>query len=77
MAMHDPLAVGVVVDPTLVHTVALPVEVETRGEWTAGMTVADRRPLPPHLKAPANLNVALSVEGERFLALFCARLREL
>jgi purine nucleosidase len=76
MAMHDPLAVGVAVDPTLVHTVALPVQVEARGEWTTGMTVADRRPLPPHLKAPANLNVALGVEGERFLALFCARLRE-
>jgi len=73
--MHDPLAVGAVIDPTLVQTVALPVQVETKGEWTTAMTVADRRPLGPHLKAPANMNVALGVDGDRFLDLFCSRLR--
>jgi inosine-uridine nucleoside N-ribohydrolase len=77
MAMHDPLAVGVVIDATLLQTVALPVQVETKGEWTTAMTVADRRPLPPHVKAPANMDVALGVDGERFLELFCTRLRGL
>jgi inosine-uridine nucleoside N-ribohydrolase len=77
MAMHDPLAVGAVVDPALIRTVALPVQVETTGELTTAMTVADRRPLSPNLKAPANMNVALGVDGERFLELFLSRLRRL
>ena len=73
--MHDPLAVGAVIDPSLVRSVPLPVQVETRGEWTAGMTLADRRPLRADLKAPANVHVALDVEATRFLDLFLARLR--
>jgi inosine-uridine nucleoside N-ribohydrolase len=75
MAMHDPLAVGAVIDPTLVRTVPLPVQVETTGQWTTGMTVADRRPARSELTAPANARVALDVEGDRFLDLFLARLR--
>jgi purine nucleosidase len=77
MAMHDPLAVGTVIDPTLVRTVPLPLQVETAGQWTTGMTVADRRSLHPELKAPANANVALDVDSSRFLDLFLTRLRGL
>jgi inosine-uridine nucleoside N-ribohydrolase len=76
MAMHDPLVVGAVIDPTLIQTVALPVQVETKGEWTTAMTVADRRPLHSNLKAPPNMHVALQVDGERFLELFLSRLRQ-
>ncbi len=43
--MHDPLAVAVACDPALVQAVQLPVGIETRGEWTRGMTVADQRVL--------------------------------
>ena len=43
--IHDPLAVAAALDRTLVTTEALYVDVETRGEITAGMTVADRRHL--------------------------------
>jgi purine nucleosidase/pyrimidine-specific ribonucleoside hydrolase len=74
MAMHDPLAVGAVIDPTLVRTVPLPVQVETKGELTTAMTVADRRPLRPDLKAPATMNVAVEVDDARFLEMFLARL---
>jgi inosine-uridine nucleoside N-ribohydrolase len=41
--MYDPLAVGVAIDPTLVTAPAMHVEVETRGEFTRGETVANRR----------------------------------
>ncbi len=75
MALHDPLAVGAVIDPSIVRTVVLPVRIETKGELTTGMTVADRRPLPPECKAPANANVALDVDGDRFLELFLGRIR--
>ncbi len=41
--MYDPLAVGVAVDSTLVTAPAMRVDVETRGEFTRGETVANRR----------------------------------
>jgi purine nucleosidase/pyrimidine-specific ribonucleoside hydrolase len=74
MAMHDPLAVGALIDSTIVHTAPLSVQVETKGEFTTGMVVADRRPLQPDLKVPANVNVALEVEAVRFLEMFLNRL---
>jgi purine nucleosidase len=41
--MYDPLAVGVAIDGTLVKAPAMHVDVETRGEFTRGETVANRR----------------------------------
>jgi inosine-uridine nucleoside N-ribohydrolase len=41
--MYDPLAVGVAIDSTLVTAPSMHVEVETRGEFTRGETVANRR----------------------------------
>jgi purine nucleosidase len=62
--IHDPLAVAAALDRSLVTTEALYVDVETAGELTAGMTVADRRRLTG--KAP-NLDVALSADVRTFL----------
>ena len=55
--IHDPLAVAAALDRDLVTTEALYVDVETRGELTAGMTVADRRRLTGR---PPNLDVAVT-----------------
>ena len=41
--MYDPLAVGVAIDSALVKAPAMRVDVETRGEFTRGETVANRR----------------------------------
>jgi inosine-uridine nucleoside N-ribohydrolase len=41
--MFDPLAVGVAIDSTLVHLQLMHVDVETRGEFTRGETVANRQ----------------------------------
>jgi purine nucleosidase len=41
--MYDPLAVGTAVDPSIVVTQAMHVDVESRGEFTRGETVANRR----------------------------------
>jgi inosine-uridine nucleoside N-ribohydrolase len=76
MAMHDPLAVGALIDPSIVRTVPLSVQVETKGEFTTGMLVADRRPLRPAFKAPTNVSVALEVEAGRFLEMFLTRLQQ-
>jgi purine nucleosidase len=68
--IHDPLAVAAALDPGLITTQPLYVDVETRGELTAGMTVADRR----HLTGkPANVDVAMSAAIGTFLDRFVER----
>ena len=62
--IHDPLVVAAALDPGLVMSEPLHVDVETRGEITTGMTVADRR----HLTGkPPNLDVASSADVATFL----------
>ena len=62
--IHDPLAVAATLDRSLVETKATFVDVETRGEITTGMTVAD----PRHLTGrPPNLDVATSADVAAFL----------
>jgi purine nucleosidase len=65
--LHDPLAIGVVIDPSLVEKRPLFVEIETSGHACLGMTVADFRPWSPH---PANAEVCISVDVPRFLDVF-------
>lgn len=62
--IHDPLALAAALDRTLVTTEALYVDVETNGELTTGMTVADRRRLTGK---PPNLDVATSADVAQFL----------
>ncbi|PSR24069.1 MAG: nucleoside hydrolase [Sulfobacillus acidophilus] len=61
--IHDPLAVAVVEDPDLVTVERLPVQVETRGQHTDGMTVVDGR--TRHYSN--GIQVALSLNRDRFL----------
>lgn len=46
--MHDPLAMGAVIDPTLITTEDMHVDIETRGELTRGETVASRHNSSDH-----------------------------
>ena len=73
MAMHDPLAVAVAIDPSLVACTTLPVCTETRGPHTIGMTVADRRPSVYWQSDMPRLEVALEVDTPRVLKLFATR----
>jgi purine nucleosidase/pyrimidine-specific ribonucleoside hydrolase len=70
LALHDPLAVGVALDPTLVESETLPVAVERHSALTRGMTVVDRRPPSRRRDRWACAHVALRVEDARFLAAF-------
>jgi ribokinase len=73
MAMHDPLAVAMVLDASVVQLTRLPIQIETRGLQTIGMTVADWRD-PTRRPADASLvEVALEVDTSRVLDLFAAR----
>ncbi len=72
--IHDPLAVAATLDRDLVTTEPLYVDVETRGEITAGMTVADRRRLTGR---PPNLDVAVSANVAAFMDRLIERLGRL
>ena len=65
--MHDPLALAVALDPTLVETRRATVDVETSGRLTTGATIVDWRGQWGRL---ANAEVAVAVDAERFRALY-------
>ncbi len=70
MFLHDPLAVGVVADPSLVRVQSMAVAVERRGELTSGMAVADLR---RRSRATPTASVCVEVEAARFLHTFTQR----
>ena len=63
--LHDPLAMAVAADPSLVGWQPLHVAVETESALTRGLSLGDRR---PGRAAPANCRVALTVDAPRALA---------
>jgi inosine-uridine nucleoside N-ribohydrolase len=68
MALHDPLAVGVAIQPDLVTTLHKDVDVETTGTHTLGQTVVDLR---PHAPTPVrNTQVSMDVDVARFREMF-------
>lgn len=71
--LHDPLAVGVAVDPTLVTTLPMNMKVETEGA-TRGRTIGDEQRLnDPH----KTMRVAVGVDVPRFLNEFMTRITSL
>src|SRR6266568_4373152 len=86
--MYDPLAVGVAIDATLVKSREMHVDVETRGEFTRGETVANRHGAVERNvlhgdhyviegvdKVAPNAKVCIDVDADRFLQLFVSRIR--
>lgn len=72
--LHDPLAVGVAIDPSFVKTEERRIYVETGGTVTRGMTLPFRHPTLK--KEPPNVRVCTQVEAERFLEFFLGRVRK-
>ncbi len=85
--MYDPLAVGAVIDRSLITTQDMRVEVETRGEFTRGETVASRHNSSDHTvlrvgryvidgveRVCPNVHVAVESDSRRFIELFISRL---
>jgi inosine-uridine nucleoside N-ribohydrolase len=86
--MHDPSAVAVAIDSTLVKVQEMHVDVETRGEFTRGETVGnrhgevernilhgDRYIIEGVDKVTPNAKVCVDVDADRFLQLFVSRIR--
>ena len=68
--LHDPLAVGVAIDPSLVATESVYMVVETEGKFTSGMSLADLRDRRDEATYPPNVEACLDVNTEGFLKLF-------
>jgi inosine-uridine nucleoside N-ribohydrolase len=86
-AVHDALAVGAVIDPTLLQTKYLRVDVETGGEFARGETVANRFGTVEKNVASGdhwdtigltpiqpNVHVGVGVDGRRFIDMLITRL---
>ena len=63
--MHDPLAVGVALDPSFVTTIDLNMVVNYNKE-TYGRTIGDDN----RLNEPTNVKVAVAVDKDRYLKTF-------
>jgi len=87
-AMYDPLAVGTVVDPTLVTLKEMHVDVETKGEFTRGETVANRMgsnennvlhgdhyEIEGVIELKPNARIAVASDADRFVQLFINRIK--
>ena len=87
-AMYDPLAVGIALDPTLGTLKEMHVDVETRGEFTRGETVANRMgsnennvlhgdhyEIEGVIDLKPNARVCVASDADRFLNLFISRIR--
>jgi purine nucleosidase len=72
--IHDALAVAAALDPSLIETEAVAVEVELGGKWTTGETVADWR---RSWGTQANLDVAVAADANEFFTRFIDRVGSL
>lgn len=71
--VHDPIAVAAVIDPSIVRTVAAPVNVELTGAYTRGATVVDLHRRTAHTP---NADVAVELEVDAFWRLLMAAVRK-
>ncbi|QPM67873.1 nucleoside hydrolase [Atribacter laminatus] len=69
--LYDPLAVAVAALPSLAKTVKMCVQVETKGEYTFGQTIADIRKVDGKNE---NIDVCIDVESDNFIRMFVERL---
>ena len=87
MPMHDVLAMGSLIDPEVITTRDMWVDIETRGELTRGETVASRHNSNDHRtlagdhytidnieRVQPNVKVAVDVNADRFIQIFISRI---
>ena len=74
IVLHDPLAMAVALDPSLVTFEPMSVEVECEGKLTRGLSLADRRAIPSNRKRVPSCRVAMDVDADAVLRLFLERL---
>lgn len=71
--LHDPLAIASFIDPTLVRKENMHIKVETKGEFTRGVTVVTDTPYTSK-KGESNVDVCIDVDNDRFINFFLNRI---
>lgn len=66
-ALHDPLAVGAVIDPSFIKAVPMHVEVDLEGEESLGNTLEVKQ-------GKRNIEVCLEIDVDRFVSHFLQRI---
>lgn len=70
--VYDACAVAALVEPGLLRTQPMHVDIELRGEHTRGRTVAD---VSGWHHQPPNVEVGIGIDRERFVEILCEGLR--
>ena len=73
-ALHDPMAIAMKVRPSLFKFQDYHVNVETKGEYTTGMTVSDRRDRPSKELQGQRIAVCRDAKAAAFKQVFLRRL---
>ena len=71
--LHDPLVVAALINPSLVRRENMHIKVETRGEFTRGVTVVTDTPYGDR-KGDSNVDVSVDVDSDRFIQFFLERI---
>ena len=72
--LHDPIAVGAVIQPSLYHFIERSVKIETKGEYTTGMTVTERREEADNIWTENPIKICTNLKSQRFKRLFLGHL---
>ena len=70
--VYDACAIAAVIDPTIVQTKSMHIDIEINGKYTRGRTVADIR---DRKKLPKNVEAGTSINREKFLDILYESLR--
>src|SRR5438445_7020743 len=72
--LHDPIAIGAVIQPSLYGFTELSVKIETKGEYTTGMPVTERRKEADNLWPENPIKICTNLKSQRFKRLFLSHL---
>lgn len=70
--IYDACAVAALIDPSILQTRPMHVDIELGGQYTRGRTVAD---ISGHRKLAPNVNVGMSIDRERFIQIILEGMR--
>jgi len=72
--LHDPIAVGAAIQPSLYDFTERSVKIETKGEYATGMTVTERREEADNIWTENPIKICTNLKSQRFKRLFLSHL---
>jgi inosine-uridine nucleoside N-ribohydrolase len=72
LALHDPIALSVIIDRNISKTRSYNIDIETIGTLTRGQTIVDKK--NSQLESRKNISVCIAIDNIRFIRLFIERI---